>query len=64
MLSVAGALYTVKRDNGKQWTEKSLVDEARVVQECFQFSPKSDERRCGSDDWWKTVLSPWGSHRK
>ena len=29
-----------------------------MVQECFQFSPKSDERRWGSDDRWKTVPSP------
>jgi len=28
-----------------------------VVQERFQLSPKSDERRWGSDGWWKTVPS-------
>jgi len=33
-----------------QWIEQSLVNEARVVEECFQFSLKSDERRYGSDD--------------
>ena len=46
MLNVAGALYTVKgiMENSAV-AEKSLVDQARVVQECFQFSSKSDEMR-------------------
>ena len=37
-----------------------MFDKARVIQKCVQFSPKSDERRSGSDDWWKPVPSPWG----
>jgi len=40
-----------------------VIDKARVVQECFQFSAKSDERRCRSDDWWKTVPSPLSGDR-
>jgi len=44
-----------------EWTEKSVVDKAR---EMFQLSPTSDERRCGSDGWWKAVPHLWDGDRK